>query len=188
MGCERYLIPYPVITDDQLFKTMHITPAQVIAFNFGRKTLKVVLVETDDRSVFEGCIREIWSWLSKEARATRCLVSDNNGGFIRCQGDCKDCSKVRCGLPDSLDAEQEINGFEVTDPSLDAVEIKTLQMTLEDLFVKLRNLNPQYAAIIEGIYHEKTHHEIGLELGKSESAVQEQAKRALNLAKIILSD
>lgn len=68
------------------------------------------------------------------------------------------------------------------------IEIKALQLTLEDLFIKLRKLNPQYAAIIEGIYNDKTHYEIGLELGKTESAIQEQAKKALDLARKILSE
>lgn len=188
MECKRYFIPYPVEVNEQLYRTMNISPAQVIAFNFGRKTCKVVLVETDDKNIFEGCIREIWCELSKESRATRCKVSDNKGGFLICQGDCKSCNKVRNGLPDSLEAEQDINGFELKDPAPDVFEIKTLQITLEDLITKLRRLNPQYAAIIEGIYQEKTHHEIGLDLGKNESTVQEQAVRALALAKRILSE
>lgn len=188
MGCEKYYIPYPVEVNEQLFKTMHITPAQVVSFSFGRKTCKVVLVETDDKNIFEGCIKEIWSELSKESRATRCWISDNKGGFIRCQGHCKSCIKSRCGLPDSLDTEQEINGFEVKDYAPDAFEIKTLQLTLEDLFGKLRNLNPQYADILEGLYNEMTHYELGLKLGKAESTIQEQAALALVLAKKILSE
>lgn len=187
MECKRYFIPYPVEVNEQLYRTMNISPAQVISFNFGSKTCKVVLVETDDKNIFEGCIKEIWCELSKESRDTRCWVSDNKGGFIRCQGDCKSCSKSRCGLPDSLDTEQEINGFEVKDPAPDAFEIKTLQLTLEDLFVKLRNINPQYADVLEGLYKDMTHHEISMNLGKSESTIQEQAALALILARKILT-
>lgn len=116
------------------------------------------------------------------------LFSDYDSQDAAGNGDCKACSNIRKGMPASLDVEQEINGFEVKDHAPDAIEIKALQLTLEDLFIKLRNLNPQYAAIIEGLYNDKTHYEIGLELGKSESTIQEQAKKALDLAKIILSD
>lgn len=41
---------------------------------------------------------------------------------------------------------------------------------------------------MEGLYNEMSHHEIGLNLGKSESTIQEQAALALILAKKILSE
>lgn len=72
--------------------------------------------------------------------------------------------------------------------SADCIEKKILQMTLEDLFRKLHKINPQYADILEGLYKEMSHHEIGLNLGKSESTIQEQAALALILAKKILSE
>lgn len=187
MESRRFFIPY-IIEDDGAYNTLHISQADVITYSFGKKQMTVYMVPNHDKKVYEDVIHVIWADLSKKARESRCKTADGNGGFIICKADCKKCKKTRRGLPDSLEVEQEINGFEVKDTAPDAFEIKTLQMTLEDLFEKLRAINPQYADIMEGLYNEMSHHEIGLNLGKSESTIQEQVALALILAKKILSE
>ena len=187
MEDRQFFIP-SVIEDDGAFKTMHITHADVITYRFGSKRMMIYMVPNYSKQVYEDVLHFIWAELSKKARESRCKISDGHGGFITCKADCKSCSKTRCGLPSSLDYEQEVNGHEIVDNSADCIEKKILQMTLEDLFRKLRKINPQYADILEGLYKEMSHHEIGLNLGKSESTIQEQAALALILAKKILSE
>ena len=182
----EYFIPY-IIEDDGAFKTMNISRSDVITYRIGGIHLKIYLVPNYDKQVYEDMLHLIWAELSKKARETRCKISDGHGGFITCKADCKSCSKTRCGLPFSLDYEEEVTGYEVADNSADSIERKTLQMTLEDLFAKLRTINPQYADIMEGLYKEMSHHEIGLNLEKSESTIQEQAALAMVLARKILS-
>jgi len=184
---NKFFIPY-VIEDDGAFKTLHITHADVITYYFGGKHLKVYMVPNYDKQVYEDVLHLIWAELSNKAREQKCKLSDGHGGFITCKANCKSCSRTRCGLPSSLDYEQEVNGHEIADNSADSIERKILQITLEGLFSKLRKINPQYADILEGLYNEMTHHELGLKLGKAESTIQEQAALALVLAKKILSE
>lgn len=179
---SAYFIPY-IIEDDGAFTTMHISRADVITYCFGSERLRVYMVPNYDKQVYEDMLHLIWAELSKKARESKCKISDGHGGFITCKANCKSCSKTRCGLPFSLDYEEEVNGYEVADESADIIERKILQMTLDDLFCKLRKINPQYADILEGLYKEMTHYEIGLKLGKSESTIQEQSALALILAK-----
>lgn len=187
MEDKRFFIPY-IIEDDGAFKTLHISRADVITYRFGGERHTVYMVPNYDKQVYEDVLHFIWADLSKNARGSRCKISDSHGGFITCKADCNSCNKTRCGLPSSLDYEQEVNGYEVMDNSDDSIEKIILRMTLDDLFRKLRKINPQYADILEGLYSEMSHQEIGLNLGKSESTIQEQAALALILAKKILSE
>ena len=184
---REYYIPY-IIEDDETLKVLNISRSDLITYSFGNKRVSVYMVPNTDKKVYDDIMHLIWSDLSKQARESRCKIANGKGGFCICKGNCQACCKTRKGLPDSVEAETELNGFEVEDDSSDDIEKLILRMTLEDLFVKLRKLNPQYADILEGLYKEMSHHEIGLNLGKSESTIQEQAALALILAKKILSE
>ena len=114
-------------------------------------------------------------------------IADGKGGFITCKADCKSCSKTRCGRPDSLETEQEINGFEVTNEPENDMEKKTLQIAFEELLSDLRKKSPHLANVFEGMLRGKTNYEIGLDLGKAESTIQEQTALLMTIIREFLT-
>ncbi len=184
---KRYSYPYE-IEDEQTRRTLHIESKDIVPFKVGRKTVMVCMFSTDDKQEYESCIREFWKWLAIKDQESRCLIPNGKGGFIRCHKNCSECSSTRSGRPNSIDYEEEENGYEVVDNSSNFEETLALKMTLELLFTKLRMQNPQYADLIEMIYRDYSQEEIAFTAGKSTGTIGEQTQKALKTAKGIIAE
>lgn len=191
IGCNDfkkvYSYPYE-IEDEQTRRTLHIEPKDIIPFKVGRKTVMVCMFYTTDKEECKRFTREFWKWLAIKDNESRCLIPDGKGGFIRCHKNCSECPQLRSGRPESVDYEEEENGYEVVDHSSSFDERLALKITFEFLLDKLRTENPQYASLIEMMYKDCSQEEIAISTNKSPGTIGEQATRALNLAKEIYKD
>ena len=174
-------IPYPVESDQDL-RTLGKTEADVRISRCGSKKRRIVWIENDDPGVYQETMRTLWADEKKESRGGRCLIPDQHGGFIRCSGNCRDCQRTRNGLPDSLDLQNELTGFDPADDR-DEIEAATLLMTLKDLLDEVRSLDPQSARILELILDERSERDIAGILGIGKSTAHERSADARALLK-----
>ncbi len=184
---NRFFLPYP-IEDKATRISMLKKGIDVTYHRFGKKKCLVAWVPNYSESVYRDFMRETWSDLKAKKNESRCLIQTANGkGFKVCRDSCKDCPKIRDPAIESLDLEQELNGFEVADQCPDVFEQATKAMVLFDLIEKLRKESPTLACLIESILSDCSQEEIALAADKSLSTVAEQCqkavKRILELAK-----
>lgn len=177
----KWNIPYPVESDQDL-RTLGKTEADVRIARCGSKKRRIVWIENDDPTVYQETMRTLWADEKKESRGGRCLIPDQHGGFIRCSGNCRDCQRTRNGLPDSLDLQNELTGFDPADDR-DEIEAATLLMTLKDLLDEVRSLHPQSARILELILDERSERDIAGILGIGKSTAHERSADARALLK-----
>lgn len=186
------LVEIPMIIDKESITYYKKMGYQVKNYLLGNRKVPCVYV-LGTRSFRDEYLRMVDNERKAEDRERRCLVADNNGGYIMCpeSNKCSECTKRRSYNFDSyrpLSLEKLANGdlcedrtYEPaakTDVASDAVAFATLDLLIEDL----SKLNKEYGEIIKMIYYRWSVQEIADKLNIPWSTAKDRIKKVKKLA------
>ena len=183
-GNEQYSIPMEVTAET--IRDFGIRRSDIVSAKIGDKIVSAIMVPCTKEQYY-AYMRPIWSEMQREERSRRCMVSNGRGGLKRCEGDCKQCERLKDGNMLSLDRFHEENNLEFDEPADDKTEIILALATLEDLIAKLNAINPIYGSVIKMLYDGLSQRAIAAALGKPNSTAQDLIRKARLEAQHIVS-
>jgi DNA-directed RNA polymerase specialized sigma subunit len=115
---------------------------------------------------------------------SRCLISSEKYGLVKCRADCSLCPKVRDGLPISIDYMREQYEFEFKDVSYEAKKEEIHEQEQKDfIWNVVSELDSVDQKILKLFNAGKKDAEIAEALSKSRSRIQERRVQLIELLK-----
>ena len=105
---------YPVEMDKDYARQIGIDPNKLTFAMLEGKWTSVYLVEIEDEQLYHELMRPIWKAEKALQRSKRCMISNEDGLLVRCEGNCFMCPHVKSGAPISFEAMEETGGFRNT--------------------------------------------------------------------------
>lgn len=133
---------------------------------------------TVSEEVYRAYKRPIWAEHKRNDRQKFCQVSDGKGGLKRCTEDCSKCSRTKEGSYLSLDGLEEA-GYSVEDRAQDVAEIVAEKVLLEELFMALKELDPNSHRICKLLMEGCSKREIARIMSIPQSSFEYQFKKLM---------
>lgn len=182
---KKYL--YPVEMDRDYAKQVGIDPSELTFAMLDGKWTSVYLVEIKDEQLYHELIRPIWKTEKALQRGKRCMISNENGQLVRCEGNCSVCSHEKSGAPISFEAMEETGGFRGTNDGIhrqmdsatyteSTVEIVENAMLLEALWSHIGELSEENQIILTMFSEGASEREIAEAVGLSQKGVNKRKK------------
>lgn len=190
---------YPVEMDKDYARQVGIDPSELTFAMLDGKWTSVYLVEVEDEQLYHELMRPIWKEEKALQRSKRCMISNECGQLVRCEGNCSVCPRERSGAPISFEAMEETGGFRnindgvhrQTDSATyteSTAEIVEDAMMLEALWSHIGELSEENQIILTMFSEGASEREIAEAVGLSQKGVNKRKKALFEFLRENLKD
>lgn len=194
---KKYRVPIEM--DKAYAVQIGINPNEIRYIMLGGKPTSVYFVEIADEQLYRELMRPIWREEKELERSKRCMVSNEHGKLIRCDGNCAACPHNKSGTPLSIDAMEETGGFRSTQDGVhrqqdsatyteSTEDIVMDAMLLEALWHYIGDLSEENQIIITMFSEGASEREIAEAVGMSQKGVNKRKKAIFKILKNNLQD
>ena len=194
---KKYRVPIEM--DKEYAAQIGINPNEIRYIMLGGKPTSVYFVEIADEQLYRELMRPIWREEKELERSKRCMVSNEHGKLIRCDGNCAACPHTKSGTPISINAMEETGGFRSTQDGVhrqqdsatytaSTEDIVMDAMLLEALWHHIGELSKENQTIITMFSEGASEREIAEAVGMSQKGVNKRKKAIFEVLKYNLQD